>query len=123
MGKKSYLGGDVRQWPYLVILFSTVHQILSDHHHTHVVDTVITRAETSALSPSERMLWLDLLTKLDFLSKEVGSFLLDDNVHCTTFGGTSPNHLHFIHSEPTSFLCLKVDGSLIHLPDLKVPYA
>jgi hypothetical protein len=104
--------------PFLCIKFTNVHQILSDHAEKYVVDNVILHADTKRLTAEEREQWLEHLTKLSELGGNIGDFLLDENTHCTSFKGTAHNYVHLIHSEPTFFLCVKSDGSILKLPDL-----
>jgi hypothetical protein len=103
---------------YLCINFTNVHQILSDHAEKYIADYAVTRASTNPVDKEQRALWLDLYSKLNVVSKDTGSFLSDDNLHCTSFEGTAENHVYILHSEPTIFLALKYDGSVLKLPDL-----
>lgn len=106
-------------WPYLCIRFSSVHQMISSHHEEEA-DIIIGQATTMQISSDQRSDWLDLLSKLTVFDEEAGAFLLEDNVHCTTFKGIGNHRLSIVHSEPTFFLGIKPDGSLLHLPDLEV---
>jgi hypothetical protein len=113
---RPYYGGP---WPYLCILFSSVHQLIFSQPKD-TVDTIIGQATTMQISSEQRSDWLDLLSNLTVFDAEAGAFLLEDNVHCTTFKGTGDNRLSIVHSEPTFFLGIKPDGSLLHIPDLEV---
>jgi hypothetical protein len=105
---------------YLCINFTSVHQILSDHAEKYVSDYMITRASTNTVDSKQRALWLELFSKLNVVSKDTGSFLSYNNLHCTTFEGLAENHVYILHSEPTLFLCVKYDGSMLKLPDLEL---
>lgn len=104
----------------LFIDFPNVHQVLSDHSEKYVFHNGIGHASTKILTAEQRMSWLDFLLNTAVVSEDVGEFLLNESVHCTTFVGVSGNHIHLIHSEPTQFLCIKLDGSILHLPGLMV---
>lgn len=116
-GRPFYTG----QWPYLCIRFNGVHQLLSKHSEKYVVDDVVNAASTRILTEEQRSEWLDSILKLSLFSDDVADFLLNEGVHITTFEGTGVNHVHVVHNEPTQFLCVKQDGSFVHLPDLAVP--
>jgi hypothetical protein len=117
VGKKHYSGG----WPYLCIYFPNAHQILSDHSEKYVVDSAIADASTKILTAEQRASWLELFLRSDVVGDTTGEFLLNENVHCTSFEGTAHNRVYIIHNEPTLFLCVKRDGSALRLPDLELP--
>ena len=116
MSRPVYTG----EWPYLCIKFAGVHQMLSNHSEKYVIDEVVSGASTRMLTDDQRSEWLDSLLKLSIFDDDIGDFLLSESVHITTFEGTGRNHVHIVHNEPTYFLCVKHDGSVLHLPDLAI---
>lgn len=95
--------------------------MLSDHSEKYVVDEVVNAASTRTLTDDQRSEWLDSLLKLSIFDDDIGDFLLSESVHITTFEGTGRNHVHVVHNEPTYFLCVKSNGSILHLPELAAP--
>ena len=106
--------------PYLCLNFPNVHQILSDHSQKYVTDYVVNYASTKMITTEQRTSWLDLFLKSNVVGEDAGDFLLDENLHCTTFEGTGRNHVYLIHSEPIIVLAVKSDGSILHLPHLEI---
>ena len=109
--------------PYLCIRFGSVHQLLSDHSQKSLHGYVVNFASTRKLTDEQRSEWIDLLLNLSIFSDDIADFLLSDSIHITTFEGAAGNHIHVVHNEPTMFLCVNHDGSVLHLPDLKISEA
>ena len=115
MGSPHYSG----KWPYLCIRFPNILQIVSNNNEKYV-DDYLNGASTKMLTSEQRLEWLNSLLKLSIFDDDIGDFLLDEGIHVTTFEGTGKNYVHIIHNEPTYYLCIKDDGTILHLPDLEV---
>ncbi len=110
-GRAMYTG----EPPYLLITFSKLHHIIFDQD-VGLSDQVITDVESRVLLPDERDLWLEHILKSTIYRRSMGEFLLNVDVCCTTFEGINP--VLVVHSSPVSFLGIKTDGSLLHIPHL-----